>query len=93
MPPLVPKSGLSSSIFFTRLVFLLLILLWFILSCLYSPVYLIRSTASQVHTLVESFCKEQGVTYHEASIYEGTVEVLSHLAEVSAEFVREFPAM
>mmetsp|Transcript_9633 Transcript_9633/g.21365 ORF Transcript_9633/g.21365 Transcript_9633/m.21365 type:complete len:463 (+) Transcript_9633:61-1449(+) len=52
-----------------------------------------RHNLAKVHTLVESFCKEQGVTYHEASIYEGTVEVLSHLAEVSAEFVREFPAM
>jgi len=52
-----------------------------------------RHNLKTVHTLVESFCKEQGVTYHEADMYNGTIEVLSHLSKVSAEFIREFPAM
>lgn len=52
-----------------------------------------RHNLAKVHTLVESFCKEQGVTYHEADMWVGTVEVLSHLSKVSAEFIREFPAM
>ncbi|CAN0401650.1 unnamed protein product, partial [Hapterophycus canaliculatus] len=49
--------------------------------------------AAQVHTLVESFCKQHDVHYHEASMWEGTKEVLSHLSQVSAEFIAEFPAM
>lgn len=52
-----------------------------------------RHNLAQVHVLVESFCKEQGLSYHEADMYTGTVEVLSHLSKVSAEFVHEFPAM
>lgn len=47
----------------------------------------------QVRTLVEPFCKKHDVHYHEASIWEGTKEVLSHLSDVSAEFIAEFPAM
>jgi len=52
-----------------------------------------RHNLPKVHKLVESFCKEQGVTYHEANMWEGTVEVLQHLSHVSAEFIKEFPAM
>lgn len=52
-----------------------------------------RHNLKKVHTLVESFCKEQGVTYHEADMVKGTWEVLSHLSHVSAEFIKEFPAM
>ena len=52
-----------------------------------------RHNLPKVHTLVESFCKDQGVTYHEANMWDGTVEVLSHLDKVSAEFIHEFPAM
>ena len=52
-----------------------------------------RHNLYKVHKLVESFCKEQGVTYHEADMVTGTMEVLHHLSHVSAEFVREFPAM
>lgn len=52
-----------------------------------------RHNLAQVHTLVESFCKEQDLTYHEATIWEGSKEVLQHLNEVSLEFVKEFPAM
>eukprot|EP01038_Epipyxis_sp_PR26KG_P016254 gene16254-22133_t len=52
-----------------------------------------RHNLKKVHELVASFCKENGVTYHEASIVDGTAEVLKHLSAVSAEFIREFPAM
>jgi len=52
-----------------------------------------RHNLKKVHELVESFCKEQGVTYHEADMWVGTVEVLQHLSKVSAEFIKEFPAM
>ena len=52
-----------------------------------------RHNLKKVHELVHSFCKEQGVTYHEANMWDGTIEVLSHLSEVSREFLEEFPAM
>lgn len=52
-----------------------------------------RHNLKKVHALVESFCKEHGVTYHEADMWTGTKEVLSHLSFVSKEFVEHFPAM
>jgi acyl-lipid Delta6-acetylenase / acyl-lipid (9-3)-desaturase len=52
-----------------------------------------RHNLRAVHKMVEAFCKEHGVTYHEAGIFDGNIEVLSHLANVSKEFVKEFPAM
>jgi uncharacterized protein (UPF0305 family) len=30
---------------------------------------------------------------HEATMYDGTIEVLNHLSAVSSEFIKEFPAM
>jgi len=52
-----------------------------------------RHNLKKVHALVESFCKEHGVTYHEADMWNGTVEVLSHLSRVAVEFAKEFPAL
>ena len=52
-----------------------------------------RHNLKKVHVLVESFCKEYDVTYHEADMFTGTMEVLNHLSSVSAEFIKEFPAM
>ncbi len=52
-----------------------------------------RHNLPQVHKLVESFCKDQNVSYHEANMLDGTIEVLQHLSQVSADFVKEFPAM
>lgn len=52
-----------------------------------------RHNLKKVHELVESFCKEHNVTYHEASMVTGTVEVLQHLSKVSHEFIEHFPAM
>jgi len=52
-----------------------------------------RHNLKKVHALVESFCKEQGVAYHEADMFVGTWEILTHLSKVSKEFVEHFPAM
>eukprot|EP01041_Mallomonas_annulata_P000813 gene813-1588_t len=52
-----------------------------------------RHHLKAVHVLVESFCKEHNVTYHEADMLVGTVEVLRHLNQVSHEFIEHFPAM
>ena len=52
-----------------------------------------RHNLEKVNLLVQSFCKEYGVSYHEADMITGNIEVLNHLSKVSAEFVREFPAI
>lgn len=52
-----------------------------------------RHNLGKVHKYVEQFCKEQGVTYHEANMWVGTIEVLQHLDKVAKEFVKEFPGM
>ncbi|CAE7564791.1 unnamed protein product [Symbiodinium microadriaticum] len=52
-----------------------------------------RHNLKKAHELVESFCKSEGVTYHETDMWVGTKEVLMHLSKVSREFVTEFPAM
>lgn len=52
-----------------------------------------RHNLKRVHQMVEKFCKDQGVTYHEAGMLDGTREVLSHLSKVSVEFIAHFPAM
>lgn len=52
-----------------------------------------RHKLGKLHGLVESFCKEHDVKYHETDIWQGTVEVLSHLNSVTADFLKEFPAM
>ena len=52
-----------------------------------------RHNLKKVHVLVESFCKEYELTYHEADMFTGTMEVLNHLNKVSIEFIEHFPAM
>ena len=52
-----------------------------------------RHNLKKVHVLVESFCKEYELTYHEADMLTGTMEVLNHLNKVSIEFIEHFPAM
>lgn len=52
-----------------------------------------RHNLREAHDLVESFCKAEGVTYHETDMVVGTKEVLAHLSEVAREFLTEFPAM
>ena len=56
-----------------------------------------RHHLTKAHKLVESFCKEWGVTYHETDLIDGNREVVEHLQKVSdeflLEFIEEFPAM
>ena len=52
-----------------------------------------RHNLKVVHQMVEAFCKEHDMHYHEADMFVGTKEVLQHLSSVSVEFVKEFPAM
>jgi acyl-lipid Delta6-acetylenase / acyl-lipid (9-3)-desaturase len=49
-----------------------------------------RHNLPRAHALVESFCKEWGVQYHEADLVDGTMEVLQHLSHVSDEFIVDF---
>ena len=49
-----------------------------------------RHNLKKTHALVESFCKEWGVKYHEADMYDGTIEVLQCLDNVAEDFVKEF---
>lgn len=49
-----------------------------------------RHNLKRCHALVESFCKEWGVKYHEADLVDGTVEVLRHLSKVSDQFIVDF---
>lgn len=49
-----------------------------------------RHNLKKTHDLVESFCKEWGVRYHEADLVDGTVEVLEHLNKIGGEFVMDF---
>lgn len=51
-----------------------------------------RHNLGKVHKVVEQFCKEQGVEYHEAGIIDGNVEVLKHLSKISKDFAINFPA-
>jgi fatty acid desaturase/predicted heme/steroid binding protein len=52
-----------------------------------------RHNLGKVHKMVEQFCKEQGVNYHENDMINGNIEVLQHLAQVTKEFLKEFPGM
>jgi fatty acid desaturase len=52
-----------------------------------------RHNLKKVHVLVESFCKEHDMYYHETDMWVGTMEVLNHLNKVSVEFIEHFPAM
>ena len=52
-----------------------------------------RHHLKKVNELTMACCAARGVTYHEASLVDGTVEVLKHLKDIAEEFVSEFPAM
>ena len=52
-----------------------------------------RHNFGKVHEHVERFCKDHGVRYHEAGVWDGTVEVLNHLSKVSNDFITHFPAV
>ncbi|KUF95560.1 hypothetical protein AM588_10006188 [Phytophthora nicotianae] len=52
-----------------------------------------RHNLQKVNPLVKSLCKEYGVRFHETGFYRGLVEVVDELADISKEFLLEFPAM
>lgn len=52
-----------------------------------------RHSFGEAHKLVAKFCKEQNVSYHEADLLEGTIEILKHLDKISKQFIKEFPGM
>ena len=52
-----------------------------------------RHSLPKAHELIVGFCKEHGIKYNEASLWDGTVDVLQHLDVVAKDFFREFPAM
>jgi cytochrome b involved in lipid metabolism/fatty acid desaturase len=49
-----------------------------------------RHNLARAHEFVVSFCKEWGVSFHEADMIDGNIEVLQHLAKVSDQFVIDF---
>jgi acyl-lipid Delta6-acetylenase / acyl-lipid (9-3)-desaturase len=49
-----------------------------------------RHSLRKAHALVKSFCHEHNVTYHEADMVDGTMEVLLHLHKVADQFVTDF---
>lgn len=52
-----------------------------------------RHNLGKVNELAKLFCKDHGVSYHETGMWDGNIEVLTHLDRVATEFVNEFPAM
>jgi acyl-lipid Delta6-acetylenase / acyl-lipid (9-3)-desaturase len=49
-----------------------------------------RHNLARTHEFVRSFCKEWDVRYHEADMYDGTIEVLHCLDSVAQDFVKDF---
>ncbi|KAF4315762.1 hypothetical protein BBO99_00009150 [Phytophthora kernoviae] len=52
-----------------------------------------RHNLEKVNPLVKSLCKEYNVRFYETGFYRGLVEVVDELADISKEFLLEFPAM
>lgn len=52
-----------------------------------------RHNLPKVHEMIEAFCKAHSKPYEEQNMWNGTVDVLTHLSAVSTEFLQEFPAM
>lgn len=52
-----------------------------------------RHNLPKVNVLIKSLCKEFDIPFHETGFWEGIGEVVDHLADISKEFVTEFPAM
>mmetsp|Transcript_31813 Transcript_31813/g.75599 ORF Transcript_31813/g.75599 Transcript_31813/m.75599 type:complete len:502 (+) Transcript_31813:51-1556(+) len=52
-----------------------------------------RHNLPLVHDRVVKFCKDEGVSFTEADMVVGTVDVLKHLQKVSEEFIEHFPAL
>jgi fatty acid desaturase len=52
-----------------------------------------RHNLAAVHDCVVKFCRDEGVSYTEADLVDGTCDVLTHLSSVSQEFIEHFPAL
>jgi len=52
-----------------------------------------RHHLPKAHELIVSFCKEHEITYNEANLWVGTLDIIKHLDVVAKEFLVEFPAM
>jgi fatty acid desaturase len=52
-----------------------------------------RHNLPKAHEIIVAFCAEHKIRYNEASLWEGTKDVLQHLDVVAKEFFRDFPAI
>ena len=52
-----------------------------------------RHHLAECNRRVRKFCKDYGVTYHETTMWQGTLEVLEHLQDIANEVIEDFPAM
>nr|AKE48451.1 C18-delta6 desaturase protein [Pythium sp. BCC53698]ALE65995.1 delta6 desaturase protein [synthetic construct] len=52
-----------------------------------------RHNLAKVNPLIKSLCKEHGVHFHETGFWTGISEVVDQLADITHEFITEFPAM
>merc|ERR1712071_422896 len=56
-----------------------------------------RHHLPKAHLLIDIFCREWNVSYHEADLINGNIEVIQHLQQVSDDFIvdmiQDFPAM
>nr|AGC31314.1 delta-6 fatty acid desaturase [Globisporangium splendens] len=52
-----------------------------------------RHNLPKVNVLIKSLCKEFDIPFHETGFWQGIYEVVDHLADISKEFITEFPAM
>jgi len=56
-----------------------------------------RHHLPKAHKIIDSFCQKWKVSYHEADLIDGNIEVLKHLGKVSDDYIEEmikdFPAM
>lgn len=52
-----------------------------------------RHHLHKVRAIIEPLCKQHGIKYHSTSLWDGTLEVLRHLGDVTHEVLRDFPAM
>lgn len=52
-----------------------------------------RHNLCKVNPLIKSLCKQYDIPFHETDFVTGLSEVVDQLAEISHEFITEFPAM
>lgn len=52
-----------------------------------------RHNLGRMSAMVRRTCEKHGIPYHATTLWDGTLEVLRHLSEVSVDAFRNFPAM